>query len=81
MIEKTRKVLRTVVQILIGLLAAVPLVAPVLGAGRTAAAYAVAVGVAAVVTRAMHSVYAAPLLRWLGLSVEGGDASAGGGSE
>jgi hypothetical protein len=68
MIEKSRKVLRTIVQSAAGLAAAIPLVGPYLGVGRTAAAYGVALGVAAVVTRVMHSAAAAPVLRWLGLA-------------
>lgn len=71
MIERTRKILRTVVQAALGLAAAVPLVGPVLGAGRTAAAYGIVVGVAAAVTRVMHSAAAAPVLRWLGLDDKG----------
>jgi hypothetical protein len=73
MIERSRRVLRTVVQAAVGLAAAVPLVGPVLGAGRTAAAYGVALSVAAIVTRVMHSAAAAPLLKWLGLAIPGGE--------
>lgn len=75
--EQTRRVLRTVVQIVVGLVAALPLLAPVMSTGRAAAAYGVVVGVGAVVTRVMHSAAAAPVLRWLGLGPDG----AGGGGE
>lgn len=67
-ISGARKVLRTVVQVAAGLAAAIPLVAPVLGTGRTASAYGVALGVAAVITRVMHSAAMAPVLRFLGLA-------------
>lgn len=70
MIEETRKVLRTVIAVLVALAAAVPLAAPALGVGRTAEVYAVVAVGAGIVTRALHSVYAAPVLRWLGLSVD-----------
>lgn len=70
MIERTRKVLRTAVAVLLALLAVIPLAGPALGVGRTAEAYAVVVAVAAAVTRVMHSTYAAPVLKWLGLSVD-----------
>lgn len=70
MIEKTRKVARTILAVLIALAAAVPLAAPALGVGRTAEVYAVVAVGAGIVTRALHSAAAAPVLRWLGLSVD-----------
>ncbi|MGW7197211.1 hypothetical protein [Streptomyces chryseus] len=53
--DSTRRTVRTVVQAVIGLAAALPLLLPTLGVPETAAGYGVALAVAAGVTRAMAS--------------------------
>lgn len=68
MLETTRTVLRTVVQVAVGLAAGLPLLLAASGAGETTGAVGVVLAAAAVVTRVMHSAGAVPVLRWLGLA-------------
>lgn len=46
-----------------------PLVEPVLGAGRTAGTYATILAVSTIITRLMHAAAAQPVLWWLGIGV------------
>lgn len=69
--EKTRKTIRTAVQTAVGLAASLPVLLPALGVPETAAGVGVVLAVSATVTRVMHMDAARPLLRWLGLDVEG----------
>ncbi|MFZ3569288.1 hypothetical protein ACNYS0_20265 [Streptomyces sp. BH034] len=53
--DSTRRTLRTVVQTVVGLAAALPVLLPTLGVPETAAGYGLALAVAAGITRAMNS--------------------------
>lgn len=55
MTDKNRRTARTVVQTIVGLAAALPILLPTLGIPSTAAGYGVVLAVAAAVTRAMAS--------------------------
>ncbi|MEV4437474.1 hypothetical protein AB0K09_00405 [Streptomyces sp. NPDC049577] len=55
MTDQSRRTVRTVVQALVGLAAALPVLLPTLGVPKTAAGYGVVLAVAAGVTRAMSS--------------------------
>ncbi|MEV5131449.1 hypothetical protein AB0K87_13265 [Streptomyces sp. NPDC053705] len=55
MTDANRRTVRTVVQTIVGLAAALPILLPTLGVPETAAGYGVALAVAAGITRAMAS--------------------------
>lgn len=53
--EPNRRTVRTVVQVVIGLIPALPLVLPALGVAETSAAYGLIIGVAAAIARLMNA--------------------------
>ncbi|MFF7234391.1 hypothetical protein [Streptomyces sioyaensis] len=53
--DATRRTVRTVVQTIVGLAAALPVLLPTLGVPETAAGYGLALAVAAAITRVMAS--------------------------
>lgn len=67
--EKTKRSLRTVVQAVIGVATAFPLLASASGLLEYSAGGATAAAVAGALARIMASEPVQPLLRWLGLAV------------
>lgn len=67
--DRTRRVARTLVQIIISLAAALPLLVDASGIPQTAAGVGVALAVAAGITRVMQLPAVQPVLRWLGIDV------------
>lgn len=77
MTDQRRRTVRTVVQTLVGLAAALPILLPTLGVPETVAGYGVVLAVAAGITRAMASPTAQRFLpAWLRTAPD-----AGGGTE
>lgn len=72
---KTRRVLRTVLQVAVGLAAAVPIVLPALGVPTTLAGYGIITAVAAGITRIMSLDIVEQALDKVGIGLDGTEAA------
>jgi K+-transporting ATPase A subunit len=72
---KDRRVIRTVLQVVVGLAAAVPIVLPALGIPTTLAGYGIITGVAAGITRIMALDAVEQALDKVGIGLDGTEAA------
>lgn len=72
---KARRVIRTVLQVVVGLAAAVPVVLPALGIPTTLAGYGIITGVAAGIARIMALDAVEQLLNRLGIGLDNTEAA------